>query len=67
MEGHLENAFKLEVQYRLDNMGIGVPQELVKRIADDLINKHDDMWELINSRINEVSAEIIKDYIEKEG
>lgn len=48
-------------------MGISVPQELVKRIADDLINNHDDMWELINSRINEVSAEIIKDYIEKEG
>lgn len=67
MEGHLENAFKLEVQHRLDNMGIAVPQELVKRIADDLINNHDDMWELINSRINEVSAEIIKNYIEKEG
>ena len=48
-------------------MGVTVPDEVLKRIADDLVNNHDDMWEMINQRINEVSAEIIKDYIEKEG
>lgn len=67
MEGYLENAFRQEAKYRLDNMGVTVPDEVVKRIADDLVNNHDDMWEMINQRINEVSAGIIKDYIEKEA
>lgn len=67
MEGYLENAFRQEAKYRLDNMGVTVPDEVLKRIADDLVNNHDDMWEMINQRINEVSAGIIKDYIEKEA
>lgn len=67
MEGYLENAFRQEAKYRLENMGVTVPDEVVKRIADDLVNNHDDMWEMIHIRINEVSSEIIKDYIEKEG
>lgn len=67
LEGYLENAFRQEAKYRLDNMGVTVPDEVVKRIADDLVNNHDDMWEMINQRINEVSAGIIKDYIEKEA
>lgn len=67
MEGYLENAFRQEAKYRLDNMGVTVPDEVLKRIADDLVNNHDDMWEMINIRINEVSAGIIKDYIEKEA
>lgn len=48
-------------------MGVTVPDEVLKRIADDLVNNHDDMWGMINQRINEVSAGIIKDYIEKEA
>lgn len=48
-------------------MGVTVPDEILKRIADDLVNNHDDMWEMIHIRINEVSAGIIKDYIEKEA
>lgn len=67
MEGYLENAFRQEAKYRLENMGVTVPDEVLKRIADDLVNNHDDMWEMINQRINEVSAGIIKDYIEKEA
>ena len=67
MEGYLENAFRQEVKYRLENVGVTVPDEVVKRIADDLVNNHDDMWEMIHIRINEVSAGIIKDYIEKEA
>ena len=67
LEGYLENAFRQEVKYRLENMGVTVPDEILKRIADDLVNNHDDMWEMINQRINEVSGEIIKDYIEKEA
>ena len=67
MEGYLENAFRQEVKYRLENMGVNVPDEVLKRIADDLVNNHDDMWEMIHIRINAVSGEIIKDYIEKEA
>lgn len=67
LEGYLENAFRQEAKYRLENIGVTVPDEVVKRIADDLVNNHDDMWEMIHIRINEVSAEIIKDYIEKEA
>ena len=67
MEGYLENAFRQEAKYRLENMGVTVPDEVLKRIADDLVNNHDDMWEMINQGINEVSSEIIKDYIEKEA
>ena len=43
LEGYLENAFRQEVKYRLDNMGVTVPDEVLKRIADDLVNNHDDM------------------------
>ena len=44
LEGYLENAFRQEAKYRLDNMGVTVPDEVVKRIADDIVNNHDDRW-----------------------